>query len=315
MRPWWVTSESSVINDREADTHPERDAVVALPGLWAVAGHHQDHDVDQEHRGDPRPRQRQPKTALSLHCYCCSALIAASAIASSASLYRTPRRRSVMPRSSPPAATHTGTISRCGAGFGRFSGADSCCGGFAGPSGTSQVSAATGSTMPWPTWLSTPRAGARAVRVNRLMTWYADSWGILGADQRGHAGHDRGREAGAGRNQQRVVRAVDRVDQAVVAGREPDDVGPGRGDPHPRAGDTRRTLPLTALGQRPTIVVDRADGQDVVAEPGRRHHGGDTVPVAGILGCKGSKAGFCLQSFLLVSPAAATMTTFLSTAA
>src|SRR5271165_3447209 len=60
-----------------------------------------------------------------------------------------------------------------------FSGADSCCGGFAGPSATSQVSAATGSMTPEPTWLSTPRAGALAVQVNRLMTWYADSWGYL----------------------------------------------------------------------------------------------------------------------------------------
>ncbi|COX32385.1 Uncharacterised protein [Mycobacterium tuberculosis] len=35
----------------------------------------------------------------------------------------------------------------------------------------------------------------------------------------------------------------------------------------------------------------------------------------GSSGCKGSKIGFCLQSFLLPSPAAATMTASLSTAA
>ena len=60
-----------------------------------------------------------------------------------------------------------------------LSGIDSWFGGLGGPSGTSQVNAATGSTTPYPTWLSTPRAGALAVRVNRLMTWYADRWGYL----------------------------------------------------------------------------------------------------------------------------------------
>src|SRR6202034_706568 len=71
---------------------------------------------------------------------------------------------------SPPAATHTGTMSRGAGGGGSFS-APAESFGRTDPSGTSQVSAATGSMTPWPTWLSTPRAGALAVRVNRLMIW------------------------------------------------------------------------------------------------------------------------------------------------
>src|SRR6201999_933909 len=113
-----------------------RDVLIALPRVGAVTGDQQDHDVDEKHRGQPRPRQSQPKTALRLHClllhpYCCLRR-----------LIKTETPNTAPPISSaavnPPAATHTGTISRGGAALGMLSGIDNWFGGLGGPSGTSQ---------------------------------------------------------------------------------------------------------------------------------------------------------------------------------
>lgn len=52
-------------------------------------------------------------------------------------------------------------------------------------------------------------------------------FGELSTYQRSHPGHDRGGKTGASRNQQRIIRAVNRIDQAVVTGESPTTSVPG----------------------------------------------------------------------------------------
>src|ERR1700677_766563 len=49
---------------RNGDTHPPRDG---LRYAGEVPGHYQHRDVDEERRGDLRPRQGQPKPGFRLH--------------------------------------------------------------------------------------------------------------------------------------------------------------------------------------------------------------------------------------------------------
>ncbi|CNV75057.1 Uncharacterised protein [Mycobacterium tuberculosis] len=107
-------------------------------------------------------------------------------------------------------------------------------------------------------------------------------FGELSTYQRSHPGHDRGGKTGASRNQQRIIRAVNRIDQAVVTGRESDDVGSRRRNGDPGSRDTH-------FAERLTVGVNRSDRQDVVVEPRGCHHRGDRVPSAWIVGLQGIK--------------------------
>ena len=95
---------------RQADTDPQGEVPVGLPGIGQVTRNHQQRNVNEEHRGYPRPRQGQPVLALCLH----SCLPAVFLIRTAPPNNR-PASSNAPPK--PPAATHTGVMLR-GAGIG-----------------------------------------------------------------------------------------------------------------------------------------------------------------------------------------------------
>ncbi len=138
--------------------------------------------------------------------------------------------------------------------------------------------------------------------ISRLMIWYADNSGNL-ARTSAAPGHDRGGKNGASQNQQRNYRAVNRIDQPSSQG--------GSAVPGAEAHWGHDTHLLSGWPLASTIDHPGRSRGTTVSPP----HG-DRVPSAcGSSVAKGSKIGFCLQSLLLPSPAAATIDASLSTVA
>ena len=161
------------------------------------------------------------------------------------------------PRRSTPARPSRRTRRSAGVlSFG--AGAGGTATGFAGApagsvlAGSSQVRAASASTLPVPTMLDGARAPLCAVAVIRCTTSRGGQARVLAADQRRDAGHVAGRVAGAAERAQLLMLIGQSVGQAaaVAIAHRHNVFARGR-DAHPRPGHGEfRRLPVRRQGSR-----------------------------------------------------------------